>query len=487
MPEAGVDLGIFSFCSRKFKVFWEERPVNRMALEQNSKPMKKGHTLRHKLYYGWIIVAIGLVSMAFWYGIRSSFAIFYVALLEDFPWSRAESAGVQSMALMTYTILAPLVGGLIDRFGPRRVIVPGILILSSGLILCGSIETLTQFYIFYGIVAGTGVTCIALVSYAAILAHWFEKKRGLASGIAVSGMGLGTFLMVPLSQYFINLMGWRSTFVLLGILVLIILLPLNLFFLRHKPQDLGLYPDGLERPDVSLKIQPHAPSAIEGRSSRPSPVGGPPVEGWNDVNRKGTMDEGWTLKKAMHTRNFWALVLFPFLAFTGLFIIHVHNVKFLVDHGIDKMTAALIYAMIGIISSVFRIFWGWLSDRIWREITYSMGSICTCLGIGSLLLMETTGHKALVYPFFIFFGMGWGVTAPLFMSIAADLFKGNVFGLIYGIVEGGIGVAGAFGAWIAGFLFDKTQSYRWAFILAMIAVLCSGVLAWVAAPRKERG
>ncbi len=415
------------------------------------------------IYYGWIIVAVGLVSMAFWTGIRSSFSIFYVALLEDFSWSRGEAAGVQSLALISYAILAPLVGGLIDRFGPRRVIVPGILILSSGLILSGSIEPLTQFYIYYGVVAGAGITCIAIVSYSAILAHWFEKNRGLASGIAVSGMGLGSFLMVPLSQHSISLWGFRFTFVLLGILVLIVLLPLNGIFLRHKPQELGLYPDGLE---ASV----------------------PPFEGGkrHTENSIDMETDDWTLGKAIGTRRFWALVLFPFFAFIGLFIIHVHNVKFLVDQGIDKMTAAYIYAMIGVISSGFRIFWGWLSDRIWREITYSLGTLCICLGIGSLLLMEITGQKALSYPFFIFFGIGWGVTAPLFISIAADLFKGKGFGLIYGIVEGGIGIAGAIGAWIAGFLFDMTHSYQWAFLLGIIAVLLSGLLVWVAAPRRVR-
>lgn len=451
-----------------------------MAHQQEDKPIKKTGIRYKRIYYGWVIVVIGLVSMAFWYGIRSSFSIFYVTLLEDFSWSRGESAGVQSMALIAYTILAPLVGGLIDRFGPRRVIVPGILILSSGLILCGSIETLTQFYIFYGVVAGTGITCIAVVSYSAILAHWFEKKRGLASGIAVSGMGLGTFLMVPLSQYSINLVGWRSTFVLLGILVLIVLLPLNLFFLRHKPQELGLHPDGLEMPAAPL----------EGGTLDPTLTGNPAIlpaeESGNKANLNGIKTNDWTLKEAVKTRRFWALVLFPFFAFTGLFIIHVHNVRYLVDQGIDKMTAAFIYAMIGVISSVFRIFWGWLSDRIWREITYALGTLCTCLGIGALLLIESTGQKALIYPFFIFFGMGWGVTAPLFMSIAADLFAGKVFGLIYGMVEAGIGVAGAIGAWLAGFLFDKTHSYRWAFILAIIVVLLSGFLAWVAAPRRVR-
>jgi OFA family oxalate/formate antiporter-like MFS transporter len=434
-------------------------------------PIKQLGTRSQKIYYGWIIVAVGLVSMAFWTGIRSSFSIFYVALLEEFPWSRGESAGVQSLSLISYTILAPLVGGLIDRFGPRRVIVPGILILSSGLILCGSIETLTQFYIFYGVVAGAGITCIAIVSYSAILAHWFEEKRGLASGIAVSGMGLGTFLMVPLSQHSITLWGFRFSFVLLGILVLIVLLPLNGLFLRHKPQELGLYPDGLNASVPTLE-RGHPPSNLPRRGGTENSI---------DMET-----DDWTLRTAIKTRRFWALVLFPFFAYIGLFIIQVHNVKFLVDQGFDKMTAAYIFAMIGVVSLIFRIFWGWLSDHIWREITYSLGLICLCLGIGSLLLMELTGQKALSYPFFIFFGMGWGVTAPLFISIAADLFKGKGFGLIYGIVEGGIGVAGAIGAWSAGFIFDRTHSYQWAFLLGIIVVLISGLLSWVAAPRKVR-
>ncbi|MBW2029740.1 MAG: MFS transporter [Deltaproteobacteria bacterium] len=412
------------------------------------------------VYYGWIIVIVAMISMAFWYGVRSSFSVFYVALLEEFPWSRGESAGVQSLALITYTVMSPIVGGLIDRYGPRRVIVPGVFVLGLGLILCSFMKTLTQFYILYGIVAGAGISCIAIVAFSAILAHWFEEKRGLASGLAVSGMGLGTFILVPSSQYFINLWGWRFTFVILGGLVLIILLPLNGIFLRHKPGELGLYPDGSPGPGPGVGKDRDAPEAQE------------------------TMDREWTLKKASKTLSFWALLAFPFLAFIGTFIIHVHNVKFLVDQGIDKMTAAFVYAMIGVISSVFRIIWGGLSDRIGREFTYFMGIMCACLGIFSLILIEMSGERLFVYPFFIFFGMGWGVTAPIFMSAAADLFKGRIFGLIYGIVEGGIGVAGALGAWIAGFIFDKTQSYHWAFVLAIVVILASGILCWFAAPRK---
>ncbi len=300
-------------------------------------------------YYGWIIVAVALVSMAFWLGIRSSFSVFYVALLEEFHWTRAGSAGAQSMALITYTLLAPLVGTLIDRFGPRRVVVPGILVLAFGLVLCSSIKTLNQFYLFYGVVMGSGITCIGIITYSAVLAHWFEKKRGLASGIAVSGMGLGTFLLVPLSQSFISMVGWRMTFIITGVLVLIILLPANALFLRHKPWEVGQYPDGLK-----LSEQP---------SSAPDLI--------KSVNQTAA---DWTIKKAARSGHFWALIIFPFLSVVGIYIILVHNVRFLVDQGIDKMTAALIFAMVGVVSSIFRIFWGWLSDRIGREITFTIGT-----------------------------------------------------------------------------------------------------------------
>jgi MFS family permease len=412
-------------------------------------------------FYGWTIVAVALVSMAFWLGIRSSFSVFYVALLEDFHWTRAGSAGVQSMALITYMMLAPVVGGLIDRYGPRRIVVPGILILAFGLILCSTIETLSEFYLFYGVVMGAGITCIGIITYSAILAHWFEKMRGLASGIAVSGIGLGTFLLVPLSQSFISMWGWRMTFIVSGALVLIILLPLNALFLRHKPQEVGQHPDGLPL--------------------TPTP------EAYNASNRsKQDLQADWTLKKAARSGRFWALILFPFFAVMGIYIVLVHNVKFLIDQGIDKMAAALIFAMAGMVSTIFRIFWGWLSDRIGRETTFTIGSLCGCAGMGSLILLEIFELKWLVYLFFIFFGIGWGVTAPMFISVAADLFKGRIFGLIYGFVEAGIGIAGAFGAWVAGFIFDTTQSYRLAFILAMVVSVISCVFVWLAAPRKYR-
>ncbi|MFQ5484604.1 MAG: MFS transporter [Desulfobacterales bacterium] len=414
-----------------------------------------------EFFYGWVIVAVALVSMAFWLGIRSSFSVFYVALLEDFPWSRASSAGVQSIALITYTILAPIAGGLIDRFGPRRVVLPGILILALGLMLSSTIKTLTHFYLFYGVITGAGITSIGIITYSAVLAHWFEKKRGLASGIALSGMGLGTFSMVPLSQSFISIWGWRTTFIITGGLVLIALLPLNALFLRHKPQEVDQNPDGVNDLEIAKEEKLR-----------------------KNLQMKPQID--WTMRKVIHSGRFWALIIFPFLSIIGVYIILVHNVKFLVDQGVAKMTAALLFAMVGVISSIFRIFWGWLSDRIGRELTYTIGIICACIGIGSLSFFESSGLRLFTFIYFIFFGIGWGVTAPMFMSVSADIFQGKIFGLIYGFVEAGIGIAAALGAWVAGFIFDRTLSYHIAFNLAIVVLLMSCFFIWYAAPRKVR-
>ena len=423
--------------------------------------MEKKEAQIGRFYYGWVIVGVALVSMGFWFGFRITFSVFYVALLEEFSWGRGESAGVQSLALIIYTVTAPLVGGLIDRFGPHRIIIPGVLLLGLGLILCTLIKSLGHFYFFYAVVAGTGVTSIAIVSYTAILAHWFVKKRGLASGIAVSGMGLGTFILVPLSQYFIALWGWRFAFVALGVLVLIILLPLNGLFLRHKPQDVGQNPDGAKDagPAYGEKFEPMDSA-------------------WSETD--------WTLKRVLRTGRFWALMIFPFCAAIAIYIVIVHTVRFLVDTGIDKMTAAFVFALVGIISSGARIFWGWLSDRTGREKTYTLGILCIIMGLCSLILLEILGRRYFVYSFIVFFGSGWGVTAPMFMSVAADLFQGRTIGLIYGLLEGALGIGAAFGSWVAGFIFDKTQSYQLAFVLAASVCILSCLFVWIAAPRKVR-
>jgi MFS family permease len=410
-------------------------------------------------YYGWVIAGLSIVSLSFWFGFRTTFSIFFVALTDHFHWGRAETAGVQSLAMFVYTLMAPIVGGLVDRLGPRRVVLPGTVLMGVGLFFCTRIETLTQFYLFFGLIAGTGATCLSIVPFTVILAHWFEKKRGMANGLAGMGIGIGPLFFVPLLQYLINFRGWEFAFVIFCLLVFFIPLPLNAFLLRHRPQDMGLLPDG------EIQIADQKAGTVE--NLHPLLAG--------DEER---------FREVIRTARFWALICFPCLAVFGVYIVIVHNVRYLVDVGVEKMWAASLFAAIGALSSGFRFFWGWISDRVGRQITFTLGSICLSSGIFFLLLVQVFPVHTFIYLFALFFAAGWGVTAPMFMSIAADFYQGKNFGLIYGIVEGMIGIGGASGAWVAGFIFDHSGSYLWAFVLSILLNFMSIFLVWHIEPRK---
>jgi MFS family permease len=204
----------------------------------------------------------------------------------------------------------------------------------------------------------------------------------------------------------------------------------------------------------------------------------------NEASHPSIAQKELMFQDIIRTRRFWFLVLFPPLTTFGVYVVIVHNVRYLVDLGVDKMWGASLFAGMGALSAGFRFFWGWFSDRIGREITFTLGGICFSFGILFLLLFQYIPLLILLYLFAFFFAGGWGVTAPMFMSISADLYKGKGFGLIYGIVEGVIGLGGAIGAWAAGYIFDQTQNYFWAFVLSILFNLISILLVWLVAPRK---
>ena len=416
---------------------------------------KRVHTAKYN--YGWTIVGLAFCSLAFWFGIRTSFSVFYVAFCTEFPWQPSTIAGAQSVALISAMVSAPLFGALIDHFGYRKVILTGIVITAVGLGLSATVSSIFDLYVYYGIITGSSVMSVSIVTYSIVISKWFREKRGFASGIAVSGMGLGMLVFVPLVQHCISTCGWQGAFWGLSLICGFFLFPATFFLLRERNEY-----DSIRISDSQVGRNEDKSIFIE-ESSHISDL---------------------SLSKTVTMKAFWYFLSFAFFASIGVYIILVHNVKCLVDRGMDAMVAAALFAMVGAISSAFRIIWGFISDRIGREMAYSIGSISACIGIAFLLLYNIFGLIVFVIIYVILFSIGWGVTAPSIMSSSADIFDGKQYGFIFGIVQSVINLAAAIGSFMGGYLYEKFQSYSAAFSMSIITLILSCLFIWKAAPRK---
>ncbi|RLB33184.1 MAG: MFS transporter, partial [Deltaproteobacteria bacterium] len=150
-----------------------------------------------RLFYGWIVVGVSFVTLAFGFGVWYSFSVFFLAVIKDFGWSRAAASSIFSVFVITQATMGLLAGYLQDRFGPRIVIPFGTLILALALALTSRAQSLWYFYVCYGVFAGASMSLLGFGSHSAFLPQWFERKRGLATGIAMSGIGFGMLLIVP--------------------------------------------------------------------------------------------------------------------------------------------------------------------------------------------------------------------------------------------------------------------------------------------------
>lgn len=420
-------------------------------------------TRKPLFYYGWIILAISFIAMALAHGARNSFSVFYVVILDEFGWSRAGTAGIFSINVVLYGIIAPLAGAWVDKFGPRKVLLAGGIVLALVMVLCSRVSTIYHFYLLFGIAGGIGTSLIAYPTNAAVLPHWFVRRRGMAFGILSSGWG-ASFLMVPLVQFLITKFGWRISFVLVGIFIGSVLLPLVFLFSRHKPQDMDLLPDGLHS---SVKPIPNQTQrTVRGNKN------------WRDTN--------WTLKKVMGTYRFW-LMFFSFFCIFGFVenLMVVHQIVLMRDAGFDNVLVASIVALWGIVVIIGSLS-GLISDKIGREKAFTLACSTSILGLFMLLLAEKFFQVWILYLYAIFFGLGMGMSGPILGAATADIFQGENFGSINGFMILGFGLGGIIGPWFGGFVFDTMGSYFVVLITAILITCVTCMLLWIAAPRKIR-
>jgi len=351
------------------------------------------------------------------------------------------------------------VGNLVNRHGPKIVLLLGSLFLGGGLLLCSFIQTWWQFYIFFGVIAATGVGATGWVPNTTIIQEVFKVKRGLAMGIISSGIGVGILVCVPIFQLLIIRSGWRTTYQIMALFIPLIIVTVATLFLKKPLQ--ASPPQDAEAQVFSNEIKSSLAAAKPWKKS-------------------------WTFQQAINTKEFWLL---GFSFFLGAFAVHsilTHHVAFFTDQGMEKMIASSIVGILGIVSVGGKIFWGVLSDRIGRESTYTAGIICLAIGISLLIIYDISPRFFLPYSYAFFFGMGYAATATLSPLITADFFSGKSYGIIFGTLFILNAIGTALGAWFAGFLYDGIGSYIPSFITMIIFSLLACVSIWLAAPRKVR-
>jgi MFS family permease len=421
---------------------------------------------RLPFFYGWVIVGSIFANFTFIYGVYYSFSVYFVALLEEFGWSRAETAGVYSVFLIVMGVCGLVSGALLDRLGPSRMMPAGGILLAVGLAATSRITQLWEFYLYFGVFTAAAFSLTAWVVCVTTISRWFSTKQGVAVGFASAGIGLATVLMVPFSQYLISSVGWRTAYLVLAVVALLGVVPQTALLQVGRPEDLGLKADGRSA-DGRVGVSP--------RPSREMKV----VDAaW--------VARPWTLGTAVRTARFWLLTAAISLAVFAQQVIFVHQAAFLVDGGYDKMVAASAVGLVGFLSIFGKVALGELGDRIGRERTYTGAAVALSLGVLLLMLARVVPSTLILVVYAVVFAGGYAATSSVVFPSTADVFAGKNFGSIYGAVGLGQGVASALGAWAAGYIFDVTGSYIAAFGMAMLASMLSCVCLWIAAPRLVR-
>ncbi len=399
---------------------------------------------------GRIVIAVTFVNLVLFYGVWYSYSVFLVTLLKEFGWSRSLVSGVFSTFLAVHGLLAPVVGWLLARFGPRRAILWGTVVMGAGLVLAAETTRWWHLYLAFGGVAAVGATLGGWIPSVVLVRGWFPDRVGTAIGIASSGIGVGIFTLVPLTQLLIDAYGWRWAYRLLAIALVAWVLPATVALIRD--------PAPADGPPT-------------GRASRTSPV-------------RGSSMGYWTLAAASRTWRFWGVAA---VYFTGNFVTQmllIHQIAYLVDHGVPGLTAAALGGSAGLVSIAGKIGWGTLSDRTTRPLAYGLAFACVAASIGGLVLAGWYPTSYFPHLYAVLIGLGYGVMAPLPPALASDLYSGPGFSMIFGVLYtmGAFGLAA--GTWSAGWIFDGSGSYAGALWLGLAMAALSPLLMWSVAQRR---
>ncbi len=393
--------------------------------------------------------AIGM-TLGLTYGVWYSYGVFLVALLNEFGWSRSVLAGAFSVFTLVHGIANPLIGSLCDRIGPRRIVIFGGVALGLALNANSFIDSPGYLYLGFGLATALAVACCGWVPAVVLVQRQFMDKLGFSLGIVSSGIGLGMLFVVPLCQFLIESLGWRAAWQIYGAICAGWIVPVAWFLLRDE-----------------------AP-----RTTVAQPV--------LAANGKQAAAHDTTLSEALRTQPFWLMLGAFFFGNVCSQTLHVHQVAFLVDHGMAAMAAASVVGVVGVASVFGKAGGGWLADRYERELIYVICLTILVGAVGALALVGAVPTRWGAYGYAVMLGVGYSATAALTPVMVSDRFRGAHFGVILGLGLVGSALGSAFGPWMAGSLFDATKSYAIPFVIAAACGVLAGASAWRARTLRRR-
>jgi MFS family permease len=400
-------------------------------------------------YYGWFVISLCFLTTLTSAGVRSSPSVLIHPLEAEFGWSRTMIASAVSMNLLLFGVAAPLSGWLIDRIGPRMVMMGSLTILILGVSGTMMMTEFWQFFLVWGIIVGIGAGGVGSVLTATVGNRWFVAKRGLALGILGSASSTGQIIFLPLFMAMITFAGWRMGSMTL-IVVAVILLPLIFLFMRDDPSDVGLEPYGAGDP----KALAGGATSLRGLSAKNATI---------------------TAREVISSPTFWLLCSSFFVCGgTANGLIGTHLIPHEIEIGIPQIAAAGLLGLMGALNMVGTIFSGWMIDKVqphkWLALVYALR------GCSLLLLPFVRDYFGLVI-FAIIYGLDWFATVPPSMAITADTFGRHNVGKVYGWIFMSHQIGAAIMASAAGAVRTHLGSYDIAFfaggIIAMIAATCA--------------
>lgn len=381
------------------------------------------------IFYGWWVVAACFVIAMYTAGVIGyGFTAVVEPIVNEFGWSYTQVSFASSLRGVEVGLMAPLVGILVDRFGPRRVMFTGSIIIGIGLVLLGRINSLIMYYASFALIA-VGLSTCSNTAMVAAVAYWFKKNMGMAVGIMICGYGFSGF-MVPVVVALVDSLGWRVAMLILGLGVFVLILPMTLLIKRYAGSSEAIAEDNAKKTAAG-----------------------------NDLPKAKSAQAGMSVKQVIKSRTFWHVsggLAFQFLIVSAII---THLMSYCTSIGLSRAVGSIIATAVPLTSIAGRLGFGWLSTRMKTTYLTAIGFVCVSLGMLSFA-GAATGQYWLLVPFLLFFGIGYGGINTMRAILPREYFGFNKFGTILGFVMGVNMLGNITGAPLAGFVFDTWGTYQ---------------------------